>query len=181
MRQPKPSFGAWPCGAVDPASRAAQPRMWLDMEPGPAAAVGWSPATLTAVPDFRGAQGAATSASASMVEPLPALSHDELETLQAALDPLLDGFGASGSCLDDALAYLERLGVVNNGVGASGETGCSALPLWIERWREAGGNRQTLRLMVVTLLALAPAGESQGSSAAGLAGDGPSSTCSTST
>jgi hypothetical protein len=103
-----------------------------------------------------------------MVEPLPALSHDDLETLQAALDPLLDGFGASGSCLDDALAYLERLGVKNNGV----EPGCSALPLWIERWREAGGNRQTLRLMVATLLAVAPTGAGEGTAAAGPASDG---------
>ena len=136
----------------------------------------WTPAPLSAVPDFRSAQGAPNSASALMVDPLPALSHDELETLQAALDPLLDGFGASGSCLDDALAYLGRLGVLSDGVGAGGKPGCSALPLWIERWREAGGNRQTLRLMVATLLALAPAGASQGGPAAGLAGDGTSST-----
>lgn len=105
-----------------------------------------------------------------MVEPLPALSHDDLETLQAALDPLLDGFGASGSCLDDALAYLERLGVVNEGGG--GEPSASALPLWIERWREAGGNRQTLRLMVATLLAVAPTGAGEGTAAAGPASDG---------
>ena len=91
-----------------------------------------------------------------MVDPLPALSHQDLETLQAALDPLLDGFGASGSCLDDALAYLERLGVVSDGA-VHGQPGGSALPVWIERWREAGGNRQTLRLMVATLLASAPA------------------------
>ena len=91
-----------------------------------------------------------------MLDPLPALSHEELETLQAALDPLLDGFGASGSCLDDALAYLERLGVARDGA-VNGAPSGSALPLWIERWREAGGNRQTLRLMVATLLASAPA------------------------
>jgi hypothetical protein len=107
-----------------------------------------------------------------MVEPLPALSHEELETLQAALDPLLDGFGASGSCLDDALAYLGRLGVVDDGGGVGGDPGPSALRLWIERWREAGGNRQTLRLMVVTLLAMAPAGEDHGSPAAGLISEG---------
>lgn len=118
--------------------------------------------TLGAVPNFWGAQGASTSASASMVEPLPALSPDELETLQAALDPLLDGFGAGGSCLDDALAYLGRLGVVDDRGGVGGDSGPSALRLWIERWREAGGNRQTLRLMVATLLAMAPAGEGQG-------------------
>ncbi|MEB3169698.1 MAG: hypothetical protein VKK97_13365 [Synechococcaceae cyanobacterium] len=107
-----------------------------------------------------------------MVDPLPALSHDELETLQAALDPLLDGFGASGSCLDDALAYLERLGVVSTGT-ENGAASSSALPVWIERWREAGGNRQTLRLMVATLLAAAtPPEASHGSGAAGLAGDG---------
>ena len=135
----------------------------------------WTPAPLSAVPDFRSAQGAPNSASALMVDPLPALSHDELETLQAALDPLLDGFGASGSCLDDALAYLGRLGLVHGGA-ENGASTSSALPLWIERWREAGGNRQTLRLMVATLLALAPAGASQGRPAAGLAGDGTSST-----
>lgn len=107
-----------------------------------------------------------------MVDPLPALSHDELETLQAALDPLLDGFGASGSCLDDALAYLERLGVVRTGTENGAASG-SALPVWIERWRAAGGNRQTLRLMVATLLVAAtPPEASHGSDTAGLAGDG---------
>lgn len=105
-----------------------------------------------------------------MVEPLPALSHDELETLQAALDPLLDGFGASGSCLDDALAYLDRLGVVDDAGGR--QPSSSALPLWIERWREAGGNRQTLRLMVATLLAVAPTRDGEGTTAAGQASDG---------
>jgi hypothetical protein len=110
------------------------------------------------------------SALALMVDPLPTLSHDELETLQAALDPLLDGFGASGSCLDDALAYLERLGVVSDGAG--GEPGPSALRLWIERWREAGGNRQTLRVMVATLLAVVPARNGEGTTAAGMASEG---------
>ncbi|MFN7899232.1 MAG: hypothetical protein ACK5N0_06130 [Synechococcaceae cyanobacterium] len=115
-------------------------------------------------------------APTAMVEPLPALSHDELETLQAALDPLLDGFGASGSCLDDALAYLERLGLVHGGA-ENGAPTPSALPLWIERWREAGGNRQTLRLMVATLLAAAdPAAAATApdpdGGAAGLGSDG---------
>ncbi|MEB3321365.1 MAG: hypothetical protein VKI81_00915 [Synechococcaceae cyanobacterium] len=83
-------------------------------------------------------------------DPLPRLSIEELETLLAALDPLLDGFGAGASCLDDARAFLERLGL---GAG----TGPDGLPAplihWVERWRAAGGNRPTLRLMVHTLLA----------------------------
>lgn len=76
-------------------------------------------------------------------EPLPELSVEELETLLAALDPLLDGFGDGGSCLDDASAFLARLGL----------QALAPQLLWLERWREAGGNRETLRLMVRTLLA----------------------------
>jgi hypothetical protein len=85
-----------------------------------------------------------------MIEPLPELSTAELETLLAALDPLLDGFGEGGSCLDDASAFLERLGI-----GQQGEAGETASPLLqlLESWRAAGGNRATLRLMVQTLLA----------------------------
>lgn len=89
-------------------------------------------------------------------EPLPSLSTAELETLLTALDPLLDGFGEGGSCLDDASAYLARLGIGAGeceGEGEEEKNGGSPLLLWIERWREAGGNRQTLRLMVSTLLA----------------------------
>lgn len=83
-----------------------------------------------------------------MIEPLPELSTAELETLLAALDPLLDGFGEGGSCLDDASAFLERLGI-----GPSdGEGTTSPLLQWLESWRAAGGNRATLRLMVQTLL-----------------------------
>jgi hypothetical protein len=84
-----------------------------------------------------------------MIEPLPELSTAELETLLAALDPLLDGFGEGGSCLDDASAFLERLGL-----GQQGDDGGSPSPLlqWLESWRAAGGNRTTLRLMVQTLL-----------------------------
>ncbi|MEB3201075.1 MAG: hypothetical protein VKK62_11190 [Synechococcaceae cyanobacterium] len=91
-----------------------------------------------------------------MVEPLPPLSLDELETLMAALDPLLDGFGAGESCLDDASAYLERLGLAADSA-AAGEAEASPLSIWVERWRQAGGNRQTLRLMVATLLQAAAA------------------------
>jgi hypothetical protein len=82
-------------------------------------------------------------------DPLPKLSIAELETLLAALDPLLDGFGSGGSCLDDARAFLERLGI-----GSDGGQAAAPEPLieWLERWRAAGGNRQTLRLMVLTLL-----------------------------
>ena len=85
-----------------------------------------------------------------MAEPLPALNTADLETLHAALDPLLDGFGEGESCLDDASAFLARLGITT-------ETAPDGLapPLmqWLESWRQAGGNRQTLRLMVTTLLA----------------------------
>ncbi len=83
-----------------------------------------------------------------MIEPLPELSTAELETLLAALDPLLDGFGEGGSCLADASAFLERLGI---GQSDGAET-TSPLLQWLESWRAAGGNRTTLRLMVQTLL-----------------------------
>jgi hypothetical protein len=83
-----------------------------------------------------------------MIEPLPELSTAELETLLAALDPLLDGFGEGGSCLDDASAFLERLGIGQS----DGEGTTSPLLQWLESWRAAGGNRATLRLMVQTLL-----------------------------
>ena len=80
--------------------------------------------------------------------PLPTLSLAELETLLAALDPRLDGFGEGKSCLDDALAYLARLGVPpTDGKEAP------ALIQWLDGWRAAGGDRRTLRLMVATLLA----------------------------
>jgi hypothetical protein len=87
-----------------------------------------------------------------MIEPLPELSTAELETLLAALDPLLDGFGEGGSCLDDASAFLERLGI-GGGAATEGEGDASPLLQWLESWRAAGGNRATLRLMVQTLLA----------------------------
>lgn len=91
-------------------------------------------------------------------EALPPLQPAELETLLAALDPLLDGFGAGDSCLDDAMAFLARLGIGAAEPAAEAESaadtpGGSALLEWIERWRAAGGNRRTLRLMVSTLLA----------------------------
>ena len=83
-------------------------------------------------------------------DPLPPLSTAELETLLAALDPVLNGFGEGTSCLDDAAAFLARLGI-----SSDGEARDSTEPLiqWLETWRAAGGNRQTLRLMVSTLLA----------------------------
>jgi hypothetical protein len=82
---------------------------------------------------------------------LPPLSVVEMETLLAALDPRLDGFGSGPSCLDDARAFLARLasGGGQEGPGADME----AMEGWIEIWRSAGGNRQTLRLMVQTLMA----------------------------
>jgi hypothetical protein len=82
----------------------------------------------------------------------PRLSVSGLETLLASLDPRLDGFGAGPSCLDDALAYLNRLGG-STGDGESGETESAATRQWIEIWRGAGGNRPTLRLMVQIVLA----------------------------
>jgi len=86
-------------------------------------------------------------------DPLPALSPADLETLLAALDPRLDGFGEGESCLDDALAYLARLGIA-----PQAEPEPPRLIRWVEGWRAAGGDRRTLRLMVVTLLAHQEAG-----------------------
>ncbi|MFM7170527.1 MAG: hypothetical protein ACKOPT_08790 [Cyanobium sp.] len=83
---------------------------------------------------------------------LPRLSTTGLETLLASLDPLLDGFGAGPSCLDDALAYLNRL-AASAGDGDSGKAETGAMVEWIEIWRSAGGNRATLRLMVQSVLA----------------------------
>lgn len=87
-------------------------------------------------------------------DPLPMLSTSELDVLLAALDPRLDGFGAGESCLDDAVAYLARLGIAGN-ASESGTEPATQPPLlrWIEGWRAAGGDRRTLRLMVVTLAA----------------------------
>lgn len=110
-------------------------------------------------PDWDGAVGAALSTVTAMVEPLPPLSRDELETLLAALDPLLDGFGAGASCLDDAWAFLARLGMVSD-AGSAVEPE-SPLSVWLARWREAGGNRQTLRLLVATLLAATAPGREE--------------------
>jgi hypothetical protein len=70
----------------------------------------------------------------------------------ASLDPRLDGFGEGPSCLDDALAYLNRL-AGSMGDGNTGETEMEAMVQWIEIWRGAGGNRPTLRLMVQIVLA----------------------------
>ncbi len=80
-----------------------------------------------------------------MADPLPALTTADLELLQTALDPRLDGFGDGGSCLDDARAFLERLG--------SDSCISESLQHWLASWQSAGGNRDTLRLMVSTLLA----------------------------
>jgi hypothetical protein len=79
------------------------------------------------------------------------LSLVDMETLLAALDPRLDGFGSGPSCLDDARAFLTRLA---SGGGEEGPMAdMEAMEEWIEIWRSAGGNRQTLRLMVQTLMA----------------------------
>jgi hypothetical protein len=86
-------------------------------------------------------------------DPLPELSVEELETLWDALDPVLDGFGSGASCLDDACAFLARLGIQTPPQGGGEGPPASPLLQWLERWRAAGGNRDTLRLMVGTLLA----------------------------
>jgi hypothetical protein len=96
---------------------------------------------------------------------LKPLSLVDLETLLAALDPRLEGFGEGPSCLDDALAFLARLAGGATGAGEEGAAAhTEALEEWIEIWRSAGGNRQTLRLMVQTVMAerLAQASGGQG-------------------
>jgi hypothetical protein len=89
-------------------------------------------------------------------DPLPSLSSPELETLLAALDPRLDGFGAGDSCLDDASAFLERLAGSEKPPGTDADDSkppAGLLQQWLAIWRDAGGNRQTLALLVATLLA----------------------------
>ena len=89
-------------------------------------------------------------------DPLPSLSSSDLETLLAALDPRLDGFGAGDSCLDDASAFLERLAGCEDQPATDAGDPHPPLPVlqqWLAIWREAGGNRQTLALLVATLLA----------------------------
>jgi hypothetical protein len=84
------------------------------------------------------------------------LSSPELETLLASLDPRLDGFGAGDSCLDDASAFLERLAGSENPPGTDvgdPKPPAGLLQQWLAIWRQAGGNRQTLALLVATLLA----------------------------
>lgn len=85
-----------------------------------------------------------------MSDSLPRLSTAELETLLAALDPLLDGFGDGASCLDDARAFLHRLG--EQPLASAAGSDPPALIRWLDVWRDAGGNRSTLRLMVAALL-----------------------------
>lgn len=85
---------------------------------------------------------------------LKPLSLVDMETLLAALDPRLEGFGAGPSCLDDARAFLARLASGTSGMEGDGPVAdTAAMEEWIETWRAAGGNRQTLRLMVQTLMA----------------------------
>jgi hypothetical protein len=97
--------------------------------------------SLTPSPPEPGCDPAADAAE----EPLPPLNDAELETLLAALDPLLDGFGDGDSCLDDARAFVARLGI--------GVESQARLLEWLERWGASGGTRRTLRLMVRTWLA----------------------------
>lgn len=94
-----------------------------------------------------------------MAESLPSLSNVELETLHAALDPLLDGFGEGQSCLDDASAFLARLGIATE---STGDGPAAPQMQWLDSWRQAGGNRQTLRLMISTLLVERGCGAAEG-------------------
>lgn len=73
---------------------------------------------------------------------LPPLTATQLETLLAALDPQLAGFGGGTSWLADARAYLDRLG----------DEAEPALVVWLEAWEQADGNRQTLQLAASALL-----------------------------
>lgn len=85
---------------------------------------------------------------------LKPLSLVDMETLLAALDPRLDGFGSGPSCLDDACAFLARLASGTKGGEEDGPVAdTEAMAEWIEIWRSAGGNRQTLRLLVQTVMA----------------------------
>lgn len=85
---------------------------------------------------------------------LKPLSLAAMEILLTSLDPRLEGFGEGPSCLDDARAFLARLANspsqnAQDHVPAESET----MQEWIEIWRSAGGNRQTLRLLVQALIA----------------------------
>lgn len=75
---------------------------------------------------------------------LPPLSSSQLETLLAALDPQLEGFGGANCWVVDARSYLSRLSV--DGVNDQ------ALGVWLDAWEQAGGNRETLRLALHALL-----------------------------
>jgi hypothetical protein len=106
--------------------------------------------------------------SVDPLPPLPPLSRGQLETLLAALDPLLDGFGCGSCDLDDARAYLRRLG--EDGAGEPLEP----ILVWLDRWGEAGGNRRTLHVMVSTLMWFGPPTvmESVGGPVGGTSGSG---------
>ncbi|MFM8525300.1 MAG: hypothetical protein ACKOCM_06745 [Cyanobacteriota bacterium] len=80
---------------------------------------------------------------------LPSLSNGQLETLLAALDPRLEGFGSGGSELDDAAAYIARLGLA----GDDGQGRESPLITWLSTWSATGANRESLALAVATLIA----------------------------
>jgi hypothetical protein len=80
---------------------------------------------------------------------LPPLDAAQLETLLAALDPQLEGFGGGDSWLADARAYLARLR------GDDGPDGPhTALQVWLDAWQQVEGNRQTLQLAITALLEL---------------------------
>ena len=80
---------------------------------------------------------------------LPSLSNGQLETLLAALDPRLEGFGSGDSELDDAVAYIARLGLA----GDDGQGTESPLITWLRTWSATGANRESLALAVSTLIA----------------------------
>lgn len=86
--------------------------------------------------------------------PLKPLSLAAMELLLAALDPRLEGFGEGPSCLDDARAFLARVASSSTQQAGNGlPTDSETMEEWIEIWRSAGGNRQTLRLLVQALIA----------------------------
>jgi len=75
---------------------------------------------------------------------LPPLSTGQLEMLLAALDPQLQGFGGADCWIVDARAYLSRLSEAGEPEPAHG--------IWLDAWKQAGGNRETLRLALQALL-----------------------------
>ena len=78
---------------------------------------------------------------------LPQLTPCQLETLLAALDPQLAGFGGADCWLADARTYISRLGAETTPAEP-----LQPLESWLEAWERAEGNRATLRLALQALL-----------------------------